>query len=1077
LTSLLPDIPGVVQNRDSRWQNKYRIFQEIGWEVYSHVSAWPSKRVTYIFADADVIKELVLNKTTFPKPGVPFLEVFGANVVAADDDEWRRHRKISAPAFSERNNKLVWSESLKVLEEIFAEWGDKETVTVENIPDLTLPIALHVISAAGFGRRVPWREDPNAPIPSGHKKTFKAALAIVCDNLFLKATVPEWAMGLTKKWAEIRLGFHELETYMQEMIRDREGLSLEDEEGNHRSDLFSSLLAASQGESASGKPSLTSKELVGNIFIFLLAGHETTAHSLAFTFGLLACYPDEQQKLYDHITSVVPEGRLPSYEDVHSLTRALAVLYEAMRLYPPVGRNHILAPFGTHSSHAARDATLSVHASVPQSGSLDPTMPQRKTIVIPKGSALSINIPGVHYNPRYWEDPYEFKPDRFLGNYNKDAFIPFAIGARACLGKRFSEVEAVGIITMMVLRYKIELNPDRFAIIPGETPRATQERLLKTEQILTLAPERAPLAYMTQSLMGQMVEGFVERWCVRKVYPPITSSIVRPSLVHHSGIHSSMALLTTRQLLALFAGLFVAYTLEIYRRFRSGIKAINNFPGARTLLSPTSDLASLLPDIPGVIQSRDSYWQRKYKSFQEVGWEAYSYVSAWPMKQITYTIADADAIKEVGLNRVTFPKMYQPFLRVFGANVVAADEIQEEWKRHRKISAPAFSERNNKLVWNESVRVLGEIFAEWGDKEAISVENMTDLTLPIALYVISAAGFGRRIPWREDRSAPVPSGHKITFKAALLIVCDNLFLKAVVPEWAMGLKKRWTETRLGFHELKAYMREMIKDRDALSLDKQGHDLFSSLLSASQEESASGEASLTSEELMGNIFIFLLAGHETTAHSLAFSLGLLACYPEEQQKLHDHITSVILDGRLPSYEDIHSLNRVLAVLYETLRLFPPAVGLVKQVTQDTTLSVHASVPDSGSVDSTTSQRKTIVIPKGSALNINAAGLHYNPRYWEDPYEFKPDRFLGKYNKDAFVAFAVGARACLGRRFSEVEIVAIITMMLLRYKVELNPEHFTIIPGETSRATRERLLKTEHILTLAPERTPLLFRRRV
>ncbi|KDQ10982.1 hypothetical protein BOTBODRAFT_35741 [Botryobasidium botryosum FD-172 SS1] len=480
--------------------------------------------------------------------------------------------------------------------------------------------------------------------------------------------------------------------------------------------------------------------------------------------------------------------------------------------------------------------------------------------------------------------------------------------------------------------------------------------------------------------------------------------------------------LTTNQLLTLFACASVACVLETYRRFRNCTSSINNFPGKRTLLRPYSDLASLLPGIPGVVPDRYIEWEDKYKIFQEIGWEVYSHVSAWPKRHISYVISDADAIKELVLNRAIFPKPGIKVLELYGQNVVAAGDGSEEWKRHRKVSAPAFSEKNNKLVWNETTEILSEIFAEWGNKETVSIQNITDLTLPIALLVISAAGFGRRIPWREDINAYIPSGHKLTFKKALTTVCGNLFFKAIVPEWAMGLTKKWAEARLGFHELEAYMQEMVNDKIDTSLGDEDSphksDLFSNLLAASEEESASGESSLTRQELVGNIFIFLLAGHETTAHALAFSFGLLACYPEEQQKLYDQITSVLSDGRHPTYEDVHSFTRSLAVLYESMRLFPPVTGILKQVAQDTTLAVHASVPQTGSAksfksDYATPQRKTIVIPKGSTMSLRISGVHYNPRYWEDPYEFKPDRFLGDYNKDAFLPFALGGRACLGR----------------------------------------------------------------
>jgi len=410
-------------------------------------------------------------------------------VVTTEDEDWKRHRKVSAPAFSERNNKLVWQETARIVNEIFAEWGDKESVSIKHIVDITLPIALLVISAAGFGRRISWREDTDAKPPPGHALTFKRSITTVCSNLVLKFILPEWAMGLTSKWSRVRLGFHELETYMKEMIEQRQKDlgQLDDEEDHNSSDLFHSLLAASEAEAASGEPSLTPKELMGNIFIFLLAGHETTAHALGYSFGLLACYPDEQQKLYDHVMSVVSNGRLPSYEDMHSLTRPLAVMYEALRLFPPV-----LGP----TKKAAQDTTLSTHASSQENlKGASSTQDRRRTVIIPKGSIVTIHATGLHYNPRYWEDPYEFKPDRFLGNYNKDAFVPFAVGPRACLGRRFSETEAVAVITMMILRYKIELNPDLFTIIPGESPRATRERLLKAKQVLTLAPDNLPLLF------------------------------------------------------------------------------------------------------------------------------------------------------------------------------------------------------------------------------------------------------------------------------------------------------------------------------------------------------------------------------------------------------------------------------------------------------------------------------------------------------------------------------------------------------------------------------------------------------
>jgi len=84
----------------------------------------------------------------------------------------------------------------------------------------------------------------------------------------------------------------------------------------------------------------------------------------------------------------------------------------------------------------------------------------------------------------------------------------------------------------------------------------------------------------------------------------------------------------------------------------------------------------------------------------------------------------------------------------------------------------------------------------------------------------------------------------------------------------------------------------------------------------------------------------------------------------------------------------------------------------------------------------------------------------------------------WNRDAFLPFSGGARACLGRRFSEVEVIAFLTTLVLQYKIELNPEKFKIIPGEAPRETRDRLLAVKSGgLTLAPSYLPLVFRKRV
>ncbi|KIJ37005.1 hypothetical protein M422DRAFT_260653 [Sphaerobolus stellatus SS14] len=254
---------------------------------------------------------------------------------------------------------------------------------------------------------------------------------------------------------------------------------------------------------------------------------------------------------------------------------------------------------------------------------------------------------------------------------------------------------------------------------------------------------------------------------------------------------------------------------------------------------------------------------------------------------------------------------------------------------------------------------------------------------------------------------------------------------------------------------------MIVARRTAQIKEERYDLFSALLDGSENE----KDSLTDDDLTGNIFLFLVAGHETTAHTMCFALGLLALDQNEQEKLYQHVKSILPEDELPGYELMNRLTYCMAVVNEALRLFPPVAYIPKISAED--CSVPCIRPDG--------TPGNVFIPKGSKLTLNTTGLHYNPRYWEDPNAFKPSRFMASdWPRDAFMPFSGGARACLGKRFAETESVVILAMIISRYKIELaNPEQYE---GLTSREKRDKLLATKAGITTTPIKVPLVFKLR-
>jgi len=348
----------------------------------------------------------------------------------------------------------------------------------------------------------------------------------------------------------------------------------------------------------------------------------------------------------------------------------------------------------------------------------------------------------------------------------------------------------------------------------------------------------------------------------------------------------------------------------------------------------------------------------------------------------------------------------------------------------------------------------------WAGKKEIVLDHALETTKSITLFVISAAGFGRRTAWKDELKAP--SGHFLTFKDALVTASTGMPIKLVVPEAAGAISSRVRKLHEAYDELGRYMVETIERRKNATDHEQCFDLLSNLLCANEVED--GNAKLTDAEVLGNVFIFLVAGHESTAHTISFALGLLALYQDEQERLYQEILKATPDNRDPTFQDLSALSYVQCVLNETLRMFPPVDNILKEAAEDCTLTTTNNAGET----------VTVAIPKGSGISLRIAGLHYNPKYWKDPLTFNPARFSGDWPREAFLPFSGGSRSCIGRRFAELEFMAAITMFVKNYKIFVKQE--PQFARETFQQRKERVMSVTNGLTLTPAKMPLTFVRR-
>lgn len=251
----------------------------------------------------------------------------------------------------------------------------------------------------------------------------------------------------------------------------------------------------------------------------------------------------------------------------------------------------------------------------------------------------------------------------------------------------------------------------------------------------------------------------------------------------------------------------------------------------------------------------------------------------------------------------------------------------QQWQRHRKVTATCFNEQNNELVWSESLTQAQGMLDYWRGKREI--KSVADDTRTFSLHVLASAGFGKRYPFQGHLEASVVNT-ATSYKESLQIILDNCILLMVLGE--KFLSKPWLPSKLRkLHQavgsFRRYMTEVYEEeKTSIAEGKpQANNLMTSLIrSASQNvaeprgdhDSNHENGGLTENEIYGNIFVFNFAGHDTTAHTLAFAVVLLACKPLVQDWLHEELQVVL--GDIPpegcSYTDTFPrLKRCLAIL--------------------------------------------------------------------------------------------------------------------------------------------------------------------
>jgi cytochrome P450 len=219
----------------------------------------------------------------------------------------------------------------------------------------------------------------------------------------------------------------------------------------------------------------------------------------------------------------------------------------------------------------------------------------------------------------------------------------------------------------------------------------------------------------------------------------------------------------------------------------------------------------------------------------------------------------------------------------------------------------------------------------------------------------------------------------------------------------------------GIRKLDEIVYEMIRVRRASN--RQGDDLLSLLLHAQDVDGSR----MTDAQLRDEAVTLFLAGHETTAIALSWTLYLLSQHPEVQGRLADEVRAV-LGGRRPTLADLPRLAYAEQVVKESMRLYPPVYGVGREAVRDSEIRGYA-------------------VPKGTTVFISQWVIHRDPRFYPEPLVFRPERWAGEaarsLPKFAYLPFGGGPRLCIGNTFAMMEAVLILVTLIGRFRFELEP----------------------------------------
>lgn len=404
-------------------QNVLNFYSQM-WKEYGDIVRLPimPNYSAYLFAHPSYAEPVLSNhQELYPKPDVvnkPLNLMMGESILTAEGDSWLKNRRLMQPAFHMKQLASLVDVMVSCTESFIKEWESKPDGEVIDIAEETLKLTLKIAGQTLFSKDI---SDEDSVLGNA----FRAGYEFVSYKMNNLWTEPLWIP------TSRNTGFKKAKKTLDDLILDI--INYRRQNPSERNDLLSMLMSARDEETGEG---MSNKQLQNEAITLLVAGHETAASSLAWTWYLLAEHSNIAEKLQEELRTVL-NGSNPNFEKLPKLEYTRRIFDETLRLYPPA--------WGMVRTPKEDD--------------------EINGYLIAKNSIVTVGAFMIHRHPEFWQKPDEFNPDNFLqekvNQRPKFAYFPFGGGKRICIGQNFALMEATIIIALISQRFKLELLPNQ----------------------------------------------------------------------------------------------------------------------------------------------------------------------------------------------------------------------------------------------------------------------------------------------------------------------------------------------------------------------------------------------------------------------------------------------------------------------------------------------------------------------------------------------------------------------------------------------------------------------------------------